>query len=690
MSKPSMKQLFEPESIVVVGASEKEGSLGGRLIQSLVGGGYKGKLFAVHPTNDTVFGVPCYRRVSEIGQQVDFAALALPDAGLVAAAEDAVSSGVGGFFMPGRAYDEAAQSLDTIPERLRAILGEAVASACGHNCMGFWNVRGKVRMTHNPPPGFDLMPGGLCVVSHSGSSWSGITGSQRDLALDIVVSAGAEVVTGMADYIDYYISLPTTKVVAVVLETIREPEAFMAALARADAKGIPVVLLSVGITSTGARFTEAHSGGLASPKHVLDALSRKNGVILARHLDELLDIAESFRTDRKPTTGAVGIISDSGGERQLIADFASETGIRLAQYAPETNAALGEILGDGVVVGNPLDSMGGVLIPRCGEKIAADDTVGAVVVGNNLVEGRSFMQLVRDCTLEIHGVTQKPVFFFGNISTAMSRDGARYMRERGVPVFVNTSSGCTAIASFMNWHEQQNARAKALAESAAQRGRAIALPQGAPPEQLHEIMVAAGIPMAEALFAGSWDEAKAAAAKIGYPLVLKTSNPEIAHKTDAGGVALNLASDEALKSAYERIAATFGPPVVLQKFVASDFELIVGAVRHPRFGPLITLGVGGIFTEILADSVTFIPPVSNAELSKGIQHLRAAQILNGARGRQGADQKGITCMIETLFSMMKSNSDVTGIEFNPVIIRNGALNVVDCLVTYGTEGGGHH
>lgn len=688
MSKQSMKKLFEPESIVVVGASEKEGSLGGRLIQSLVGGGYQGKLFAVHPTNDSVFGVPCYRRVTDIGQNVDFAALALPDAGLIAAAEDAVASGVGGFFMPGRAYDEATQSLDTIPERLRAILREAGASACGHNCMGFWNVRGKVRMTHNPPPGLDLMPGGLCVVSHSGSSWSGITGSQRDLALDVVVSAGAEIVTGMADYIDYYISLPTTKVVAVVLETIREPEAFMAALARAEQKGIPVVLLSVGITSTGARFTEAHSGGLASPKHVLDALSRKHGVILARHLDELLDIAEAFRTDRKPTTGAAGIISDSGGERQLIADFASETGIRLAHYAPETNAALGEILGDGVVVGNPLDSMGGVLIPPCGEAIAADASVGAVVIGNNLVEGRSFMQLVRDCTLEIHGVTKKPVFFFGNISTAMSRDGARYMRERGVPVFVNTSSGCTAIASFMNWHEQQNARANVAAEPAVQPHKAIALPRNASLEQLHETMVAAGIPMADAVFAGSWDELRAAAGKIGYPVVLKTANPDIAHKTDAGGVALNIASDEALKGAYERIKATFGPQVVLQKFVASDFELIVGAVRHPRFGPLITLGVGGIFTEILADSVTFIPPVSEAELAKGIQQLRAAQVVRGARGRQGADQKGIARMIGTLLAMMQGNPEVSGIEFNPVIVRNGTLNVVDCLVTYGT-GDGH-
>jgi acyl-CoA synthetase (NDP forming) len=685
MSKQSMKQLFEPESIVVVGASEKEGSLGGRLIQSLIGGGYEGKLLAVHPTNETVFGVPCYRRISEIGGKIDFAALALPDAGLIGAAEDAVSSGVGGFFLPGRAYDEAARSLDAIPERLRAILSEAGASACGHNCMGFWNVSGKVRMTHNPPPGLDLMPGGgLCVVSHSGSSWSGITGSQRDLALDIVVSAGAEIVTGMADYIDYYASLPTTRVIAVVLETIREPEAFMAALARAEQKGIPVVLLSVGVTSTGARFTEAHSGGLASPKHVLDALSRKHGVILARHLDELLDIAEAFRTDRVPTTGEAGIISDSGGERQLIADFASLSGIRLAQYAPETDAALAEILGDGVVVGNPLDSMGGVLITACGREIAGDEAVGAVVVGNNLVEGRSFMQLVRDATMDIHGLTEKPVFFFGNIATAMSRDGARYLRERGVPVFVNTSSGCAAIAAFMNWHDRHSGRAQAQAEPKAEPGKAVALPRGASPEQLHGIMVAAGIPMAETLFAGSWDEARAAAARLGYPLVLKTANPEIAHKTDAGGVALNLASDEALKS-----AAAFGARVVLQRFVASDFELIVGAVRHPRFGPLITLGVGGIFTEILADSVTFIPPVSNAELASGIAQLRAARVVDGARGRQGADREGIARMIGTLFAMMTANPDVSGIEFNPVMVRNGTLNVVDCLVTYSNEGTGH-
>lgn len=685
MTKQSMKKLFDPESIVVVGASERPGSLGGRILQALVKGGYKGQLFAVHPKSETVFGVPCYRRISEIGRNVDFAALAIPDGGLIAAAEDAVASGVGGFFMPGRAYDEAARSLDTIPERLSAILREAGASTCGHNCMGFVNVRGKVAMSHNPPPGPDLMPGGLCVVSHSGSSWSGIVGSQRDLALDIAVSAGAELVTGVADYLDYYLSLPTTRVIAVVLETIREPERFVAALARAERQGVPVVLLSVGITSTGARFTEAHSGGLASPRHVLEALSRKHGVILARHLDELLDIAEAFRTDRLPTTGQVGIISDSGGERQLIADFASVENIQLAPYAPETDKALAGILGDGVVVGNPLDSMGGELIPACGRKILEDDAVGALALGNNLVEGRSFMQLVRDAAMVLHESTKKPFFFFGNLSTAMSRDGSRYLRQRGVPVFINTATGCSAIANFMNWHQRRrNGFGRAEAAHAGPPGQTIALPRDASPERLHEIMVAAGIPMAEALFAGSPDELKAAASRIGYPVVLKTANPAIAHKTDAGGVALNLDSDEALQRAYRRIAATFGARVVIQKFVASDFELIVGAVRHPRFGPLITLGVGGIFTEILADSVTFIPPVSGVELAQGIRQLRASQVVCGARGRQGADQKGITHMIETLFAMMKSNPDVSGIEFNPVVVRGGTLNVVDCLVTFGT------
>jgi len=680
----SMSKLFSPKSVAVIGASERAGNLGGRLVTALKKGGYQGEIYAVHPTAREVFGVPAFPRIRDIGRTVDFAALSVPDSQLLNAFGEAIEAGVKGFQIPNRGYDEERKSLTYIPDTLREMGLAAGVAVCGHNCMGFMNVRDSVRMTHNPPPGLDLTPGGVCIISHSGSSWSGITGSQRDLALEIAVSAGAEVVSGFPEYIEYFLSLPTTRVIGLVVETIRRPEEFLAAVGHAFQKGIPVVLLALGSTDIGAKFTEAHSGGLSSPRQVLDAIGRKYGVIVTKTLDELLDCIEAFRTERIPTALGAGVISDSGGERQLIADVSSWTNLKLAAYEDKTNERLTEILEDDVVIGNPLDSMGDAPMANSGIAISKDPSVGAVVIGNNLVDGRQFMIDVSNSTTKIHENTEKPVFIFGNISTSVSRPGARNLRMKGIPVLMGTESACYAIGSFLAWHEKRRKLAETAEKTAGETRHTKVLPtlpDGFTQGKSYALLAECRLPMAPILESGNLQDTLKNAQTLGYPVVLKTANANIAHKSDVGGVVLGIRGEEELTRHYMEVAERCGPQVSLQPALSADYELIVGMHRDPRFGPIITLGLGGVFTEILRDSVNLLPPVAYEEFEESLEALRAAPVLRGARGQKGISLPDLYDVVLKISELAIQNPRITGIDLNPIMVRHGKLNIVDALIT---------
>lgn len=676
-----MGKLLRPKSIAVIGASTKPGNVGGRMVAELESCGYSGRVYAIHPRAEKVLRAEGFSKVSSIASGVDFAALCVPDDALVPTLEGLAVDGVKGFFIPSRAFDRASGSHTKIPDAMASIAKAGDLAICGHNCMGFVNFRDKVTMTFGVPA-TDAKPGGVCVVSQSGSTWSGIVGSQRDLGFDIVVSAGGEIATGVADYLEYYVSLPETRVIGLVVETIRDPERFIAALNEAERRAIPVVGLFVGLSDAGARFTVAHSGGLSSPVKVLDAISRQHGLIVTKNPDEFLDCLEVFRTGRRPLGESAVIVSDSGGERQLIADVSSRVGLALSPFTPQTEQALADILDPGMVVGNPIDCYGDgqLLMSESGIIAAGDPNVGLVGVGTNLVHGRQFLQTTSDACVAIHDATQKPVIAFGNMSSTISRDGARKLREKGIPVLMGTETACYAIAQFIDWHARQS-----------KTGDVAMAPQTAPTDIVQDFAALStqetlfyaqtlGLPIAPFAIADNEADLMRTADEIGYPLVLKTANSAIAHKTEAGGVVVNLRNRDELAEAYEGLKTRCGPLAMLQPFIPADFELIVGMYRDERFGPVITIGLGGIFTEILKDSVSMLLPLDRDDVKDAVKTLRAAGVLDGARGKKGISYDDLLDVVRTVGTIAENNPGVTGIDLNPIMIRDGKMSIVDMLV----------
>ena len=684
MLKADLEKLLKPTSIAVIGASPKPGNMGTRIVAALRQSGYEGSVYAVHPRAELVPGAQSFARVSDIPGGAQFAALCIPDHALAPSLESLAADGVGGFFIPSRAYDREQASQHAIPDRLAAIARAGGLAICGHNCMGFVNVREKLTMTFSVPA-MDAAPGGVCIVSQSGSTWSGIVGSQRDLAFDTVVSAGGEIATGIADYVEYFLAQPETRVIGLVVETIREPERFIGVLEQAAKRGVPVVGLFLGLSDAGARFTAAHSGGLSSPTHVLEAISRQRGLIVAKHLDEFLDCIEVFRTPRVPSGSQAAIVSDSGGERQLIADVATRAGLRLAAFRPATAKALADVLDPGMVVGNPIDCYGDgeLLMAETGTIAAQDDEVGLVAVGTNLVHGRKFLDDTSNACIAIAEATDKPVVVFGNISTTVSRDGARRLRARGIPVLMGTETACHATARFLAWHarcrvDHADAQARAATEAPAWP---IAMLASQKPETTFSLLADLGLPIAPFAVADDVAGAVREAAALGYPVVLKTANPAIEHKTEMGGVRVNLRDEDELRRAYDDIAGRCGPRVMLQPFAPADFELIVGMYRDPRFGAVLTVGLGGIFTEILKDSVSLLPPVGRADLEAALATLRGRAVLDGARGKPGVSIDALYHVVSTVAALAVRNPRITGLDLNPIIVRDGRMTAVDALIT---------
>jgi acyl-CoA synthetase (NDP forming) len=504
------------------------------------------------------------------------------------------------------------------------------------------------------------------------------------------VSAGQEIATTMADYIEFLLRQPETRVIGCLMETVRSPDRFIAAIEKADRQGIPVVALKLGRSERGRHFALAHSGALAGSDAAYGAIFARHNVIRVNTPDEFTDMLELLRSPRRPGSGGVGIVTDSGGERELIVDLATEIGVELAEVGPATKERLVSILDPGMEPQNPVDSYGDgrTLMEDCLHALADDPGVAVVALATNLVHGRPYARSSSTAIEHVFAATDKPALVFGNLHSSVSRDEATRLRSLGVPVLMGTETALKAIRGLISWQRhRENLCAEipiAPAPDVVESARALAKAPGAeralaPPEALR-ILEIFEIPVAQSAFVATVEDAVAAASRMGYPVVLKTAAPEILHKTEVGGVAVGLGDRYAVTEAYGRIARACGPAIQVQAQAAPGVEMLLGMTNDPQFGPMVTVGIGGIFTELLADTVTFQPPVGARMARVHLERLRGYKLLRGYRGRPEVDIDGLTTVIER-FSLLCSMVGplFSAIDLNPVIAGPSCALSVDAL-----------
>jgi acetate---CoA ligase (ADP-forming) len=691
----STQAMLEARSVALVGASARPGSLGARMIEEVTRSPSRPRTYLVNPRYADIGGVPCLPGLAALPEPVDLALLAVPDsaleAQLVTAAEHHTRSAV----IFGSAYDP--HGSHGLRDRLAKVARDAEMAVCGAGCMGFVNVARGLRAIGYVEP--DPLPAGpVALVTHSGSVFSALLRTRRGFGFTLAVSSGQELVTTAADYARYALTLPGTKVLALVLEAIRDAAGLRAVLADALAADVPVVLLSVGASEAGQALVAAHSGALAANGGAWEALAAAYGVHRVGDLAELADTLELFAVGQHgcgrraaPGTG-IATVHDSGLERAHTADLAAEAGVPFAPLAPATAGRLAALLDEGLAPGNPLDVWGTgrdteSLFAGCLDALAADPSVGAVALAVDLVPEFDGDDSYPRAALAAAARTAKPVAVLAGLPAAVDDAAAARLRAAGVPVLEGTRTGLLALRHLL---DAAHFRAEPPQPPPA-RGLSRTPPEGPLPTGgagLFALLREYGIPAVRTEAADSREAALAAADAIGYPVVLKTAEPGIAHKSDVGGVRLGLAAPAQASAAYDDLAARLGPHVLVSQTAPAGPELALGLARDPALGPLLVISAGGILIEIFAERVVLLPPVTRRAALAGVRRLRLAPVLAGARGQPGADLDAIADAIEGLSRLARDLGDaIEALDINPLICGPHGAVAVDALLIRVRSGG---
>jgi acetate---CoA ligase (ADP-forming) len=731
--------LLEPRSLAVVGASARPGSFGDQLVGQLLAGGYRGTVQLVNPRYREVAGRPCHPSLADLPEPVDLVVLAVPNAALEAQLKAAAAAGAPAAVIFASCLDpgssdpgHAAVTVPPLADRLAAIAREAGMAVCGGNGMGFFNLDQSLRVCGYPEPA-DLDPGPVAVVTHSGSVFSALLHNDRGLRFNLVVSAGNELVTSVAAYLDHAVELPTTRVVALFLETVREPAAFRAALAKAAARSIPVVALKVGRAKAARAMVAAHSGALAGEDGAYQALFDTYGVAQVTTLDELADTCELL-AGRRAHPGALAAIGDSGGERAHLLDLAEQLRVPFAEISRATRERLATVLEPGLPPTNPLDAWGtgndaDQIFATSIQALLEDPATAALALNLDLTTEPTPDTSYTGLAVAAAASTTKPVAVLSNLTSAADPTEAATLRAAGVPVLEGTATGLAALGHLFAYRDflarveavvgpaprslgsavnpaprspegavdtptprssgsatlphRGTRPGSARVEATRERWRERLGETGRPLDEAEGLALLGdwGVPVVAAEVATGLDEAVAAASRVGWPVVLKTAAPGVVHKSDVGGVVLGLDGPEELADAYAGLAGRLGPRVLVAATAGPGVELALGVVHDDQFGPLVMVAAGGVLIEVLGDRRFALPPVDRRRALAMLDHLAVRRLLDGVRGAPPADLDAVADAVVNLSTLaVDLGPSLAALDVNPLIAGPDGCVAVDALV----------
>jgi acyl-CoA synthetase (NDP forming) len=743
--RPSLEPLLRARSLAVVGASGARDTFGHALFRQVLDRGFAGALYPVNPGRAEIDGIRCYPSLADLPERVDCALLAVGDERLEAALRAVAEAGIAAAVVfggssphPNRhpegtrpsavgegsaagdwlskreaaspetphavnppspiAMGEGGRGVRVHPDRLRRIASDANLALLGGNAMGFYNCVDRLFVSGYPPAA-PLPAGGIALISHSGSAFSAFANNRRGLRCSYLISPGQELMLSTADYLWFVLEQPETRVVGVFLEAVRDPAGFVAGLAEAARREIPVVVLKVGRSERGRALALAHSGALAGADEAFAALCARWGVLQTRSLDELADTLELLAAPRRPRGGGLALAGDLGGERALIADRAAEIGVPWAALGAETLAAIGAVLEPGLDADNPLDLWGSGRdwersYETCLAAMAADPAVGCTVLAIDLVTGSRLVPGYLDVVERVHAATERPVAVMGNLASAIDPAAADRLRNRGITVLMGTDTALAALRHALTWRPAAPVSPldrDSLALAATWRQRLCGRTEPLDEIESKCLLADWGISVVAERLVETEAEALAAARALGWPVVVKTAAPGILHKSDAGGIRLGLADETAVASAFGALRERFGPRAVVQRQIAGphQVEMFLGMTSDLQFGPLVAVGIGGIWVEALRDVVMAMPPLDAPTARTLLARLRGYAMLEGLRGAPPVDLMALAEAIAAFSRMAAALGDaVDQVDVNPLLAGADGVVAVDALVVPGGVGEG--
>lgn len=678
-------QLLNPRSIVIVGASSDQRSLGSFVLGNLARFGYSGEVHLVSRSSSEINGRACLQTVDELPEGVDLAVLAIPESGVLDAIRQLAARRTAAAVLFASGYAEAGEEGQARQQELAAVARSAGILLVGPNCMGFTNFTNQVPVTFEPIGRYEGTGGpGVCVLAQSGAMAAVLRDAfiGRGLPLSAIFSTGNEASVGVEDVLAHYIADPDTRLIVVYVEQIRKPRSFLQLAARAREAGKPIVLLMPGRSARARAAAQSHTGAMAGDHATATVLLQREAVAVVDTLDELIDTATILTRYPAPTAGGVAFMTGSGAMKNLALDFADAIGLELPALTEPTVRQLAGMLPGYAVAENPLDyTTVGVrqpgLIGEIFDTMSTDPAIGGIVV--SIPAGPAMAQRDKaDHIVPVMRRAGKPaVLVINGDGGPLEPFFVDAIRAAGVPFFRSPDRALRALRCVTAYSEAlQRARRATNATGALLPIPRPVPPSGVFPEYQGKAWLAhAGLAVPKGAMACSADEAARVARDIGYPVVIKAQASELPHKSDAGGVIVALADETALRVGWRRLhenLAKFRPDlqldgVLVEVMAPRGLELVVGAKRDPEWGPVVLVGLGGIWIEALKD-VRLIPAdMAKDDIVVELGRLKAAAVLQGVRGATAVDVPAIAGVVALIGAQMRANPQILEIDVNPLV-----------------------
>jgi acetate---CoA ligase (ADP-forming) len=732
-----LREFFAPRSIAVVGASDTSGWA--RFVAAgSKAAGFGGPLIPVHPVHSTVWGSPAVRSLRDLAEPVDLAFIMAPAGAVEDVLDDAAAAGVRNVIVLASGYREVGDQGRAQEDRLIARAAGHGITLLGPNCLGFVNAHARAApFALTVPPSLQAGPVGIALQSGALGGVVLAFAHAHAIGVSTLATMGNEAMIATTDVLEYLVEDDATRVICLFLEQISDPVRFAAAAERAGRAGKPVVVLKVGASQAGRQAALAHTGAVAGDDAVVGAVLRQLNVIRVTSLEELLCTGALLGYGRRPAGRRMGVVTTSGGACDLIADRATAESIEIPPFAPETEAAITPHVPPFAAVRNPIDVTGYFLANRRTAALTAVDHVLDAVVadpgidfvlftGLTLPDARPDDEVLAGMLAErARWVGERiasapvPVIPVGHTCVNLSRYGRELLDASGIHLLPGIDLGMTALGHALRWLENRadhdaeagnahrntgHARDPRDAVGAGDAGLVRSTGPGAgaadPGEPWSEaaardLLASSGVPVVPGELVNSADDAVAAAGRLGPPVVLKVCSAQIVHKSDVGGVAVGPGTEEEIRAAYARVrAAGEAVPgaridgVLVSPMRTGGVELIAGVTADPTFGPVLAVGLGGVWVEVLRDTSLRMLPVDPREVKRMLAELRGSPLLTGGRGARPVDLDALAeviCLVGDTAARL--DGSLRALEVNPLWADGNRIEALDVLVvTSGRPG----
>jgi acyl-CoA synthetase (NDP forming) len=689
-----LEALFRPKSVAVIGASTKELSIGNRIVKNLIEFGFKGSVYPISLKADEILGIEAYKSILDVPGNVDVVHMVIPSKFVPQAIDECGDKGVKFVILNGGGFAEVGPEGAAIQEDCLARAKKHGIRIFGPNCQGIINtdpdVRAYCNFTFTRPD-----PGSISIVALSGGVAETIhqAFSEMGIGTRMYASNGNACDITIPEILSYYGDDDGTRVILLYVEGLRDPETFLE-VAREVAAKKPILAMKAGRTEEGAKAAASHTGGLAKEDLATDLIFEKTGILSFKDEDELCQAAVAFSSQPIPTGNRVGMITNTGGPAVIATDVLVNAGLKIPPLSEKAETILREKLFPEATVGNPIDVLataGGEQFRAALDVVMDEDQIDSVYlnfVTPFFVDAESIAREI----VEVNKKKRKPIVCNLMTDKRQWAGTVEILKEGSVPNYNFPSTAAKVLTALTKYNEirtreigeartfndTNREKAEVVLQKAVEAGRKFLSAT-----EVYEILDAYRIPLADWRIAANAAEATSAAAEIDFPVVVKADAESIVHKSDVGGVAVDLWDSDSVRSVVEEMEewqTAEDLKFLIQKYLPGGKEVIIGAKAEEGLGHIVMFGIGGIYVEIMEDVAFKLTPVTTVEAQEMISSLQAAPLLKGVRGEKGIYEKGIIEIIQRLSQLVSECPVIEELDLNPVIAYEDQVFVVDARI----------